>query len=57
MVGQSSKIPDVGRLEQSLDPPPQLGIPEDPTREAPIMSMTVPITQVPRSAVDPLLTT
>ena len=42
--GQSRKNPVSGRLRQSLDPPPQLGIPEAPTREAPIIRMTVPVT-------------
>ena len=27
-----------------MDPPPQFGIPDSPTREAPIMRMTVPVT-------------
>lgn len=44
MSGQSWKKPDAGRLMQSLDPPPQFGIPEDPMREAPIIRMTVPVT-------------
>lgn len=43
-MGHSSKIPEVGLEEQSLDPPPQFGIPEAPTREAPIIRMTVPVT-------------
>lgn len=43
ILGQSSKNPEVGRPEQSFDPPPQLGMPEEPMREAPIMTMTVPI--------------
>jgi hypothetical protein len=42
-VGQSSKIPEVGRLEQSLDPPPQLGMPESPMSDAPIIKITVPV--------------
>lgn len=42
MVGQSSKRPDVGRPAQSLDPPPQFGMPDDPINEAPIIRMTVP---------------
>lgn len=29
---------------QSFEPPPQLGMPEDPTSDAPIMRMTVPVT-------------
>ena len=41
--GQSWKMPDVGRLMQSLDPPPQLGIPDEPISEAPIITMTVPL--------------
>ena len=44
MSGQSWKKPDAGRSMQSLDPPPQLGMPEEPMRDAPIMRMTVPVT-------------
>ena len=43
IVGQSSKMPEVGRVLQSLDPPPQLGIPDEPISEAPIITMTVPL--------------
>lgn len=52
MVGQSSKMPDVGRLEQSFEPPPQFGTPEAPIRDAPIIRMTVPkkpIEHLPRT--------
>jgi hypothetical protein len=42
MVGQSSKRPVAGEVLQSLEPPPQFGIPDAPMREAPIMSTTVP---------------
>lgn len=38
-------MPDVGRLAQSFEPPPQLGIPDEPTSDAPIMRMTVPVTR------------
>jgi hypothetical protein len=44
MSGQSWKNPVAGRLRQALDPPPQFGIPESPTRAAPISRMTVPVT-------------
>ena len=44
IVGQSWKMPEVGRLEQSFEPPPQFGIPDEPTSDAPIMTMTVPVT-------------
>ena len=30
IVGQSWKMPEVGRLEQSFEPPPQFGIPDEP---------------------------
>lgn len=43
VVGQSWKMPEDGRLIQSLDPPPQLGIPDEPIREAPIITITVPV--------------
>jgi hypothetical protein len=43
VVGQSWKIPLVGLLRQSLAPPAQFGAPDDPTREAPIRRMTVPM--------------
>ena len=44
MVGQSWKMPDVGRPIQSLDPPPQFGMPDEPISDAPIMTITVPVT-------------
>ena len=43
VVGQSANMPLVGLVEQLLLPPPQLGMPEDPMREAPIISTTVPV--------------
>ena len=43
VVGHSWKIPDVGRLWQSLEPPPQFGIPDEPMSEAPIITITVPV--------------
>lgn len=46
MVGHNSKIPLVGLVWQSLLPPPQLGIPDDPTRLAPINTTTVPWMQI-----------
>jgi len=42
VVGQSWKIPLVGKSWQPFEPPPQFGMPDEPTREAPIMRMTVP---------------
>jgi hypothetical protein len=42
MVGHSSKMPDVA-VAHPLDPPAQLGAPDEPTREAPIRSTTVPV--------------
>lgn len=42
MFGQSWNIPLVGELSQSLDPPPQFGIPEEPISDAPIIRITVP---------------
>lgn len=44
MLGQSWKNPLAGRLKQSFEPPPQFGIPDEPTREAPIIRITVPVT-------------
>ena len=43
MSGHNAKNPDEGLLRQLLDPPPQSAIPELPTRDAPIMRMTVPM--------------
>ena len=34
----------MGLDEQSFEPPPQLGTPEDPIRDAPIIRITVPVT-------------
>lgn len=42
MSGQSRKKPELGLLEQAFEPPPQLGMPELPIREAPISNITVP---------------
>jgi hypothetical protein len=42
VVGQSIKIPLVGKSWQPLEPPPQFGMPDAPTRDAPIKRMTVP---------------
>jgi hypothetical protein len=42
VVGQSANIPVVGLVAHKLPPPPQLGMPEDPTKDAPIIKMTVP---------------
>lgn len=42
MVGHSLKIPDVGRLWQLFEPPPQFAAPEVPMRDAPIIRITVP---------------
>ena len=42
MSGQSVKKLFGGALLQEPEPPPQFGIPEDPTRDAPIMTITVP---------------
>lgn len=42
--GHNWKGPDVGRLLQSFEPPPQLRIPEEPMSDAPIIRMTVPKT-------------
>ena len=44
ILGQSSKNPLLGREAQSLEPPPQFGIPESPMREAPMRRTTVPVT-------------
>lgn len=42
IVGHSSKIPLVGKLWQSFEPPPQFRTPDSPIREAPIIRITVP---------------
>lgn len=42
--GKVEKKPELGLLEQAFEPPPQLGMPELPTREAPISKITVPVT-------------
>ena len=42
IVGHSANRPLVGSLAQSFPPPPQLRIPDDPIKEAPIIKMTVP---------------
>lgn len=42
VVGQSAKIPEVGKFWQPLDPPPQFGAPDDPTSDAPIKRTMVP---------------
>lgn len=42
VVGQRESGPLVGRVWQPFDPPPQLGMPDEPMRDAPIMTMTVP---------------
>lgn len=42
IVGHRESGPLVGRAWQPFDPPPQLGMPDEPMREAPIMMMTVP---------------
>lgn len=42
MVGHSSKMPEVA-VAQPLEPPAQLGAPDEPTSEAPIRSTTVPM--------------
>lgn len=42
ILGQSWKKPDAGRPEQSFEPPPQFGIPDEPMRDAPIITITVP---------------
>ncbi len=44
VLGQSWKGPDSGRCMQLLDPPPQFAIPEEPIRDAPTMTITVPVT-------------
>ncbi|CAG8769530.1 4626_t:CDS:1, partial [Acaulospora colombiana] len=44
IVGQSWKIPLVGRRWQSLAPPAQLSPPDSPMSDAPIITMTVPVT-------------
>jgi len=44
IVGHSWKMPLVGRLRQSFEPPPQFGMPDDPIKEAPIIKITVPVT-------------
>ena len=44
ILGQSWKKPVAGRAWQPFDPPPQFGIPDWPTREAPITRTTVPVT-------------
>lgn len=41
--GQYMYEPEVGRPSQ-LEPPPQLGMPEEPMRDAPMRRMTVPVT-------------
>ena len=43
IVGQSWKMPLVGKFWHPLDPPPQLGAPELPTSEAPMSRITVPV--------------
>jgi len=42
VVGHRESGPLAGRAWQPFDPPPQLGIPDEPMRDAPIMTMTVP---------------
>lgn len=42
MSGQRRKKPELGLLKQAFEPPPQLGMPELPIREAPISKITVP---------------
>lgn len=43
LLGQSWNSPVVGRPWQ-LEPPPQSGMPDEPTSDAPIMRITVPVT-------------
>jgi hypothetical protein len=42
-LGHRDKGPDVGLAWQPFDPPPQSNMPDEPTREAPIIRTTVPI--------------
>ena len=42
VVGHNSKIPLAGLVWQSLLPPPQFGMPDEPMRLAPINTTTVP---------------
>ena len=42
VVGQSWKIPEVGKFWQPFEPPPQFGAPDDPTSDAPIKRTMVP---------------
>lgn len=42
VVGQSESGPLAGRAWQPFDPPPQLGMPDEPMSDAPIMTITVP---------------
>lgn len=44
IVGHKAKIPDVGRVLQAVDPPPQAKNPELPISVAPINRITVPVT-------------
>jgi hypothetical protein len=44
MVGHSWKIPSVGRSWHPFEPPAQLSTPDSPIRDAPIITITVPVT-------------
>lgn len=48
MVGQSWKMPEVGKFWHPFEPPPQDGAPEDPTSDAPINRTTVPAVALER---------
>jgi hypothetical protein len=45
MVGQRAKMPVGFGSEQELEPPAQLGAPEEPISEAPIKRMTIPVSK------------